>query len=169
MTFTLEELNRLSRDEAREAFGQCCGTRRWIERMADARPFASRERVFAEADRIWSSLGPEDWREAFGHHPRIGGVEDLRKKFGSTAEWASGEQSGVQTASEAELKGLADGNDRYEKRYGHIFLVCATGKSAAEMLAILESRMNHSPEEELRIAAGEQAKITRIRLEKLIP
>ncbi len=165
---TLDELNRLTKEEAIAAFARCCGTRRWGERMAESRPFASPAALFDEADRIWSALGEADWREAFVHHPRIGGVDDLRKKFGSTAAWASGEQSGVQGASEEVLKGLADGNARYEKRYGHIFLVCATGKSAAEMLAILESRMNHSPEEELRIAAGEQAKITRIRLEKLL-
>lgn len=165
---TLEELNRLPRNEALEAFARCCGTRRWGEQMADARPFRSLGDLFGIADRIWSGLSPEDWREAFRHHPRIGGVEELRKKFASTADWASGEQSGVEGASEEVLNALAEGNARYERRYGHIFLVCATGKSATEMLAILESRMNHSPEEELRIAAAEQAKITRIRLEKTI-
>jgi 2-oxo-4-hydroxy-4-carboxy-5-ureidoimidazoline decarboxylase len=102
------------------------------------------------------------------HHPRIGDVSKLREKYKATATWSSQEQRGVQEASEEVLQGLADGNREYEARFGFIFLVCATGKSAGEMLALLRERMNNEPEAELRIAAGEQAKITRIRLEKLL-
>ena len=99
---------------------------------------------------------------------RIGAdLDALRKKFASTATWASGEQSGVASADEETLRALQQGNIDYEARYGFIFIVCATGKSAGEMLAILQSRLNNDPETELRIAAAEQAKITRIRLEKL--
>src|SRR5262249_5689370 len=108
-----------------------------------------------------------DWLEAFAAHPRIGAVESLRKKFATTAAWAAGEQAGVAGAPETVLQALADGNRRYEGRFGHIFIVCATGKNAARTLARLEQRLANAPGEELRVAAAEQAKITRLRLEKL--
>ena len=165
---TLDSLNSLSREHAVSELKKCCGSGAWCEKMSDRRPFRNRVELFSAAQSIWDSLGPDHWREAFDHHPRIGGVDELRKKFADTGVWASEEQRGVASASEDVIRGLADGNARYEKRYGHIFLVCATGKSADEMLAILESRMENSPEAELKIAASEQAKITRILLEKLI-
>src|SRR5262249_25549324 len=109
-----------------------------------------------------------DVLEAFEHHPRIGAdLAALREKFGSTATLAASEQASVARASEATLVALRDANVRYEAKFGHIFIVCATGKSADERLAILRSRLDNDPETELRIAAGEQAKITRLRLEKL--
>ena len=109
-----------------------------------------------------------DFLEAFSHHPKIGASLDLlREKFASTHGWSSAEQSAVTGASEETLAALRDGNIRYEKKYGFIFIVCATGKSAAQMLEILNSRMNHSYEQELQIAAKEQAKITHLRLEKI--
>ena len=121
-----------------------------------------------EADRIWWQLGDGDWLEAFGHHPRIGeDPEELRKKFSDTASVASGEQSGVSSASDETLNALAKRNTEYFEKFAHIFIVCATGKSANEMLDILEQRIDNPPVNELRIAAGEQAKITRLRLEKL--
>jgi 2-oxo-4-hydroxy-4-carboxy-5-ureidoimidazoline decarboxylase len=164
---TVEEFNSLSKVEAERALEKCCGTRAWIEKMLDLRPYRTREEIFSTASVVWKTLSTADWKEAFLHHPRIGGMDELRKKFGSTATWASEEQKGVASASESVLRDLADGNARYEKRYGHIFLVCATGKTASEMLSILDSRMKHSPEHELEIAAGEQEKITQLRLEKL--
>jgi 2-oxo-4-hydroxy-4-carboxy-5-ureidoimidazoline decarboxylase len=91
----------------------------------------------------------------------------LRERFAATEAWSAGEQKSVAAASEVTLRRLRDGNLAYERRYGHIFIVCATGKSADEMLSLLESRMNHEPDEELAIAAGEQMKITEIRLDKL--
>jgi 2-oxo-4-hydroxy-4-carboxy-5-ureidoimidazoline decarboxylase len=116
------------------------------------------------AEHLWWHLGDGDWLAAFDHHPRIGAdVDALRAKF-ATAATAEREQAGVSGASEETLRALAQGNREYEARYGFIFLVCATGKSAVEMLAILRSRMDHETEAELRIAAGEQAKITRLRL-----
>jgi 2-oxo-4-hydroxy-4-carboxy-5-ureidoimidazoline decarboxylase len=106
--------------------------------------------------------------EALAHHPRIGAdLDELRKKYASTADWASGEQAGAASASEATLRALQAGNIAYEARFGHLFVVCATGKSASEMLALLEARLHNDAQTELRIAAAEQAKITRIRLEKL--
>ncbi len=109
-----------------------------------------------------------DILEAFSHHPRIGDVDSLRKKFATTADWATSEQSGAQAASEAVLRDLAQGNRDYEARFGHIFIVCATGKSAAEMLALLRARIDHAPDVELRIAAAEQEKIAHLRLDKLL-
>ena len=165
---TLNDLNRISRDAAIGAFEKCCGAKAWAARMADARPFNDRRAMHEAADRIWNALSEKDQREAFDHHPRIGGVEELRKKFALTGAWAGEEQSGVASATDVVLRALAEGNARYEARYGHIFLVCATGKSAPEMLSILESRMVNDPLAEFKIATAEQAKITRIRLEKLV-
>jgi 2-oxo-4-hydroxy-4-carboxy-5-ureidoimidazoline decarboxylase len=165
---TLAELNELSQAQAFAAFERCCGARAWVERMCAARPFASAEALLAEAERQWEALGEREWREAFAHHPRIGDVEALRKRFASTAAWAADEQRGAAAADEDTLAALANGNRLYEERFGCIFIVCATGKSAAEMLALLEARLGNEPAHELRVAAGEQGKITRLRLEKLL-
>lgn len=164
---TVDELNALSPEAAAAEFERCCGARRWVAAMLAARPFADAAAAHAAADAAWSACGPDDWREAFTHHPRIGDVEGLRKKFASTATWASGEQAGAAVATEATLQALAQGNHDYEARFGHIFIVCATGKSADEMLAILRSRLPNEPAAELRLAAAEQHKITHLRLEKL--
>lgn len=164
---TLREFNALSTDEAVKDLMRCCGSRRWAMQMAARRPYASLEAVMQTADELWSKLDRADILEAFSHHPKIGDVASLRAKFASTASWASGEQSGVQAASEDVLRQLAEGNDLYEKRFGYIFIVCATGKSAGEMLALLQARIRNRSEQEIRVAAGEQAKITRIRLGKL--
>jgi len=150
----LDHLNAQPEPEARKALERCCGATRWIGPMVTRRPFLNEV--------------AEDILEAFRHHPRIGNLEGLRKKFTTTATWASGEQAGVRQAPEAVLERLAEGNRLYEEKFGHIFIVCATGRSADEMLAILEGRLPNDPEQELRIAAEEQAKITRIRLEKLL-
>jgi len=136
--------------------------------MIERRPFKDAGHLFAVAEEMWNSLGKQDWREAFSHHPKIGDVNALREKFASTAAWASGEQSGVKNASEETLRRLAGRNAEYERKFGYIFIVCATGKSAEEMLEVLESRLKHPADQELKIAAAEQAKITRIRLEKLL-
>jgi 2-oxo-4-hydroxy-4-carboxy-5-ureidoimidazoline decarboxylase len=164
----LDWLNRLPSEEARAEFHRCCGSQRWAEAMARARPFASQQALYAEASRIWSLTGPDDWREAMRHHPRIGDVSRLREKYKATGAWSEQEQRGLEGAGEDIIQALADGNRAYEERFGFIFLVCATGKSAAEMLGLLRARMNHPPDQELRVAAEEQAKITRIRLEKLL-
>jgi 2-oxo-4-hydroxy-4-carboxy-5-ureidoimidazoline decarboxylase len=164
----LKRLNAASMIEAIAGFDRCCGAPRWAARMADARPFADEARLFAAADTIWWALGPDDWREAFTHHPRIGDREALRTRFADTQQWAEGEQAGALTATDAVLDSLAEGNRVYEARFGFVFIVCATGKSAPEMLGLLQGRLANPPEAELRIAASEQAKITRLRLEKLL-
>jgi len=164
---TLEEFDRLSPEDAVRELKLCCGSHAWATQMAARRPFRVFEALAEAADQIWFSLSKKDWLEAFSHHPRIG-EKQLREKFASTAQWAEQEQKGTTGASENILKGLAQGNAEYEKRFGHVFLICATGKAADEMLLALDQRMNNGPERELKIAAGEQAKITLIRLKKLL-
>jgi len=161
-------LNALSRAAATEALARCCGARRWVQGMLARLPFASHTAMYAAAVEIWAQLGPDDYREAFGHHPEIGSnLEELRKKFAKTADWSRAEQSAALGASEATLLALRDGNRAYRERFGFSFIVCATGKSAEEMLALLQARLKHEPDLELAIAAAEQAKITHLRLEKL--
>jgi 2-oxo-4-hydroxy-4-carboxy-5-ureidoimidazoline decarboxylase len=136
--------------------------------MVAARPFADRVQLLAFADALARDLSRADWLEAFSHHPRIGDVAALREKFAATAAWASQEQRGAAAASDATLEALARGNRTYEERFGYIFIVCATGRSADEMLALLEARLHNDPADELGFAAAEQMKITRLRLEKLL-
>lgn len=165
---TLAELNDLPLERARAELERCCGARVWVDRMCAARPFASVEQMVEGAEHAARTLGPDDWREAFGHHPRIGDVEALRRRFATTAAWAANEQSGAMDAGEDTIAALASGNREYEAKFGYIFIVCATGKSAGEMLALLEARLHNDPATEIAIAAEEQMKITRLRLEKLI-
>ncbi|HEV2749148.1 MAG TPA: 2-oxo-4-hydroxy-4-carboxy-5-ureidoimidazoline decarboxylase [Gemmatimonadales bacterium] len=155
-----EHLNGLSASAARAALTRCCASRRWVDAMLAARPFASDSALFDGAERAWWTLGKPDWLEAFGGHPRIG-------EPGSDA-WARREQAGASSGGGDETRAaLAQGNREYESRFGHVFLICATGKSAAEMLSALRGRLSNDPATELRIAAGEQSKIIRLRLEKL--
>ncbi len=165
---TIDELNALPPDAAAAEFERCCGARQWVAGMVAARPFAAAAVVHAAADDVWARCGPDDWREAFTHHPRIGDVAGLRQKFASTAGWASGEQAGAAVATDETLQALAQGNQDYEAKFGHIFIVCATGKTADEMLDLLRSRLPNDPAFELRVAACEQHKITHLRLEKLL-
>jgi len=165
---TLEELDRLPLDEARAALERCCGAARWVERMCAARPFRDRAALFSSAERAFAELERRDWLEAFAHHPRIGDIASLRARYAGTAAWEGEEQRGAGAASEATLRALAEGNRSYEERFGYIFIVCATGKSADQMLALLRARISNDPERELAIAAEEQMKITRLRLDKLV-
>ncbi|MBL0046443.1 MAG: 2-oxo-4-hydroxy-4-carboxy-5-ureidoimidazoline decarboxylase [Flavobacteriales bacterium] len=165
---TLDALNRLSEADATVAFEQCCGAARWVERMVIDRPFESLPEMLEISDRIWEECDLDDYLEAFQGHPRIGDVESLANKYANTKAWAGGEQKGVEGADRGVLERLAKGNIDYEEKFGHIFIVCATGKSAAEMLALLEARMPNDPKTEVMVAAEEQNKITRIRLKKLL-
>jgi 2-oxo-4-hydroxy-4-carboxy-5-ureidoimidazoline decarboxylase len=164
----LSRLNELDDAAARAELARCCGATAWAAGMAARRPFADRAALLAAADEVWAALGPDDWREAFAHHPRIGDLSALRARFAATRAWAAGEQAGVQSAGEDVLAALAEGNRAYEERFGYIFIVCATGLRADEMLARLQARLPSDPAAELRTAAAEQAKITRLRLEKLL-
>ena len=164
------KLDAMSEADAKQALTRCCGASRWVTGMLERRPFGSDTHLLTCADEVWSQMRPDDYLEAFAHHPRIGAsVEALREKFASTAALAASEQAGALSASEAELEALRDGNVRYEARFGHIFIVCASGKTAAQMLELLEARLANDPETELRIAAAQQHEITRLRLLLLTP
>lgn len=163
----LNRINDLNETEAYAALFNCCGSANWVKAMLSARPFTSLGELFQKAETVWLSLKEDDWLEAFKHHPKIGDLDGLRQKFASTRQWAAGEQASVSTAPEATLVALKTGNEEYEKKFGFIFIVCATGKSAEEMLSLLRLRLDNDNKKELAIAAGEQSKITKIRLEKL--
>ncbi len=164
---TITEFDQLPEGRKRNLLQQCCGSSAWVEKMLTVFPVDDLIDLFEYSDEKWAECSREDYLEAFSHHPKIGDVSTLKEKFASTSAWASTEQSGVNHAHEEILQALADGNEQYEQKFGYIFIVCATGKSADEMLALLKSRLGNSPEEELQIAAVEQNKITKIRLEKL--
>ncbi len=132
--------------------------------MIALRPFGSREALLAAADHEWFALAQDDWREAFNHHPKIGDRQALRERFPATHTLSAGEQAGLDGAPEDILDALAEGNRRYEAHFGYIFIVCASGLSAEAMLAMLTTRLDNDPAHEIRIAAGEQAKITALRL-----
>jgi 2-oxo-4-hydroxy-4-carboxy-5-ureidoimidazoline decarboxylase len=164
--------------EAERALARCCGARRWVEGMRSRAPFATTAALLDAADAVWESLDVADHLEAFAHHPRIGAelpaderadepakssAPDLR----ATAAWAREEQAGAVQADAETRQRLRAGNQAYAQAFGFTFIVCATGRSAREMLDLLEARLHNSPELERRIAAREQAKITRLRLEKL--
>jgi 2-oxo-4-hydroxy-4-carboxy-5-ureidoimidazoline decarboxylase len=163
----VDALNAMSPEEAYRQIFHSCGIGSWARAMAAARPFRDEPALWHKAEQLWEECTRSDWLEAFSHHPKIGDIESLRKKFKDTAHLAGGEQAGVQGADDRTLQALAAGNEAYEKSFGYIFIVCATGKSAAEMLALLEVRLNNDPTSELAVAAGEQKKITRLRLEKI--
>ena len=130
------------------------------------RPFRTDRHVFESADQVWHGLSKADWLEAFSAHPRIG--DRPAPAHASTAAWSSAEQAGMKAAAASVAEALAEGNRKYEQKFGHVFLICATGKSADEMLRALNERLNHDAETEVRIAAREHALITRIRLKKLV-
>jgi allantoicase len=163
----LERFRTLLREEAEAELLACCGSRAWAAQMADRRPFATLDEVLEAADSIWRSLGEGEWLEAFKAHPRIGEKKAEAAQDARAKAWSEKEQSGVAAASEETLAALAEGNRAYDAKFGHIFLICATGKSADEMLASLRARLGNDPAEEKRIAAEEQRKITSLRLEKL--
>ncbi len=165
---TLDQLNNLPPNAAPVELEKCCGSRWWVGEMMKRRPFSTLEELCAIADEVWWKLASEDWKEAFLHHPKIGGVESLKRKFAATQHWAESEQASVNEASDEILNQLAEGNRLYEEKFGYIFIVCATGKSAAEMLTLLNKRLKNDSELEIKIAAKEQALITRIRLEKML-
>ncbi len=162
-------LNRLAEADARGAFEKCCAAETWIDGMVAGMPFQSDADVEAKAAGIWNGLDREARLAAFAAHPRIGDIDSLRAKFANTSNWAMGEQAGAATASEATLERLAELNDAYLEKFGYIFIVCATGKTAEQMLAILESRLSNDADNELEIASAEQLKITLLRLRKLAP
>lgn len=165
---TLHEFNILPKEHLAEELFRCCGSHSWVQRMLPFVPAEDMVELLEDAEEQWWKCSEDDWKEAFKHHPKIGDVDSLKKRFTATAQWASGEQSGVSLASDETIKALAEGNRLYEEKFGYIFIVCATGKSAEEMLTMLDQRLKNDPGEEIKIAADEQNKITKLRIEKLL-
>ena len=164
----LERLNSIPASEAESELLKCCGSKSWAKQMARARPFAGWDELTTKAEHIWWSLEPADWLEAFHSHPRIGKKKAAAATAVEAQKWSEDEQSGIRNSAGQTIDALAELNRRYEEKFGYIFIVCATGKSSEEMLAILRARLENSPDEELRTAAAEQARITQLRLKKLI-
>jgi len=163
---TLAEFHQLKQDRKRVLLNQCCGSRAWVEKMLNSPAHKTVTDLLKQAEKNWNECDEADWKEAFSHHPKIGDLDSLRKKF-SSDQFAGGEQSSINSASEQILQALAEGNKLYEQKFGYIFIVCATGKSPAEMLQILNSRLQNNPADEIKIASEEQNKITKLRLQKL--
>ncbi len=161
-------LNNLSTVEATHELLKCCGSRRWAEELTARRPFASLSELNQAARDVWWSLDRDDWLEAFRSHPKIGERKAQTDVTPQSQSWSEQEQSSVGTTGEGVKDELARLNLEYEKKFGYIFIVCATGKTSEEMLAILDQRLHNEPGDELPIAAAEQAKITELRLAKLL-
>ena len=159
--------NALPEPPAEAALLASCGSKNWAREALKRRPFRSVDALRRAADEVWRKLGREDWLEAFGAHPRIG-EETSGKKGAEAQEWSKQEQAGTRGASEKLLVELREANREYEKRFGYIFIVCATGKTAEEMLALLRQRLQNEPAKELMVAAEEQRRIVQLRLEKML-
>jgi len=166
---TLAELNGFPRYRAEGEFVKCCGSMAWVRTMTGRRPYINRERMLRAASEVWWRLDSTDWMEAFKAHPQIGQQKAASPTPDQSQKWSAQEQSGVSRAGVGVAMALEEANQEYLAKFGYIFIICATGKSADEMLANLQSRLVNSAEVEIRLAAEEQDKITRLRLEKLVP
>ena len=165
----LEQFNNLSEKEIFSQLEKCCVSNTWISNMIKSRPFVSSDDLISKAANNWyQNCTENDFLEAFTGHPKIGNVESLKAKFLHTADWAMNEQAEVVEASLETINALAAANTAYEEKFGYIFIVSASGKSAEEMLAIVNARLQHHIEDEMAVAMNEQHKITVIRLLKLI-
>jgi 2-oxo-4-hydroxy-4-carboxy-5-ureidoimidazoline decarboxylase len=164
MTITI--FHNLDPSQKKALLYQCCGSSSWVQKMLDVQPVENLSDIIKYAEEKWYECNEADWKEAFLHHPQIGDIDALRQKF-SSDQFAGNEQSSINKASEKSLQLLAEGNKQYVEKFGYIFIVCATGKSAEEMLSILAKRLQNAPHDEIKIAMEEQNKITKLRLEKL--
>jgi OHCU decarboxylase len=161
-TSWLDELNAISEPAAVEELMGVCSSRRWAERLAELRPYPDAEQLLKTADEVWLGLEPADWLEALDGHPRIG------ESGGAAPGHSRSEQAGVADAPDTVLAALREGNRRYEARFGHVFLISAAGLSAEQVLAELSRRLENRPETELREAAEQHRRITRLRLQRLL-
>lgn len=166
-TLTLDELNLLPATDAGGALARCCTAPAWVAPMAASRPYASIDALLARSDLVVADLTEADLRAALDGHPRIGERAAASPGLANTA-WSAQEQAGLTRAGTGLGQALTEGNAAYEERFGHIYLVCATGRSGAELLTFLRERLGNEPEAEWRIVAAELAKINRIRLRKLL-
>jgi len=165
MNSRLAEWNRADDASAIESIVACCGSRRWAAAMVERRPFQSVAELSVAADDLWREMAESDLLEAFARHPRIG-ERNYKRSSAQSAEWSRQEQSSTESASGSVRSSIAEGNMLYEQKFGFTYIVCATGKSAEEMFAILKRRLLNDRETELREAAEQQRQITQIRLGK---
>jgi allantoicase len=164
----IDRFNRLKSAQAQKALLDCCGAKQWVSGMMARRPFQTDADLFAAAEAVWDGLDRLDWLEAFHHHPPIGAGKAAAKQSAKAQKWSAGEQSAAQRSQPEVMAQLAEANSEYHAKFGYVFLICATGKTADQILASLRHRLMNDPETELRAAAREQQKITRLRLEKLL-
>ena len=164
----LEDLNQLPAAKASHTFMQCCTASAWVKKMVAARPFSSALAIKKAADDAWQGLTEHDYFEAFEGHPKIGDVNSLRAKYANTKELAGNEQGLVKEANDEVLEVLSQGNADYEAKFGFIFIVCATGKSAKQMSDLLQARLPNNKAQELINAAEEQRKIFQLRIDKAL-
>jgi 2-oxo-4-hydroxy-4-carboxy-5-ureidoimidazoline decarboxylase len=157
----LTSLNASPAELARQELLVCCSSERWAAEVASGRPYASAEELLASSDAAVAGLAPVDLEQALAGHPRIGERSDVDQQ-------AASEQAGVLAADQATIQALAEGNEEYERRFGHIYLVCATGRNAADLLALLRERLGNDPEAEWGVVRRELGKINRIRLTRLL-
>jgi 2-oxo-4-hydroxy-4-carboxy-5-ureidoimidazoline decarboxylase len=158
----IDRFNEKPDAEAVRELYACFASQSWAERVAAGRPYGSFESLWAACEAAWSGLARADWLGAFAAHPRIG------ERGGHAPESSEREQTGVHAAPRGTLEALADENRRYEARFGHVFLISASGRTASEILAALRQRMSNDPSAEIEVAAGEHRKITRLRLERML-
>jgi 2-oxo-4-hydroxy-4-carboxy-5-ureidoimidazoline decarboxylase len=166
MNLMLTRWHTLSPSDAAAEILSCCGSRAWAAKMAEKRPYADEQKLFAASDDCWLHLGESDWLEAFRSHPRIGEKHAQDKTTATSAAWSHSEQRLMNDADAAILLRMQEGHRRYEERFGRIFIVCATGKQPAELLRILEGRLTNTPAEELHESALQQQQIMQLRLRK---
>jgi OHCU decarboxylase len=164
----IARLNSLARDEAEAELLKCCGSTVWARGVAARRPFESADELLRAADDVWSNLSDDDWREAFSHHPKIGERKASAGQSEQEQSWSRQEQSGASGADESARERLGRLNREYQQKFGYIFIVCAAGQSATEILASLEARIGNDAASEIKNAAEEQRRITRLRLLKLL-
>ena len=169
MTLSLPELDALPISEAAPLLAACCGAPAWIRGMLARRPFGTRQALFDAAEHVAATLSPDDWLAAFAHHPRIGEQQAAVAVSDTARGWAAGEQRDALASGATLAEAVREAQRHYETRFGYIFIICASGRSAAEILAALRLRLRNTPDAELLVAAGEQRRITRLRLEKLVP
>lgn len=161
MKLSLESFNHIPEQEARAALHECCASIAWVPAMLARRPFKNEADLLLAAEAIWWKLGEADWLEAFAGHPQIGGGASDRR-------WSGQEQSGMRMAGAGTKFAMEQGNRAYFEKFGYIYIVCATGKTGEEMVAILNDRLKNDRETEIRAAASEQIKITQLRLRKML-
>lgn len=166
LSMTIAAFDHLDPEEKKALLSQCCASSAWVDKMLKMPPAEDLIDLFEDAEESWYACKEDDWKEAFLHHSKFNDIHALKEKFFSD-QFEANEQSSIEGASEKTLQFLAEGNKRYEEKFGYIFIVCASGKSADEILEILNNRLQNDPEDEIKIAMDEQNKITKLRLENL--